>query len=315
MLIYAHCGMALNRFKSDGGQSVPKWQCFEGLKHSGVGSRCPSLLVERGKSFMNQMQVFKYQQNEIRTIEKNGELWWVLKDVCNVLDLGSPHKVADRLEDDEKGRNLIPTPGGDQEMVCVNESGLYNVILRSDKPQAKPFRRWVTAEVLPSIRKHGAYMTPTKIDEILNDPDTIIQLATILKEERAKNKALEAENEHQRQLIADFEPVKNYVDTILSSVDTMATTQIAADYDLSARHLNSILYEEKVQHNINGQWILYREYMGKGYTKSKTISFIRSDGMQGTRLETRWTQKGRLMIHEILKSRGIVALMDRASGI
>ena len=112
---------------------------------------------------MNQLQVFNYQEKEIRTVDKKGEIWWVLKDVCDILGLGSPHKIAERLEEDEKGRNLIPTPGGKQEMVCINESGLYNVILRSDKPEAKPFRKWVTGEVLPSIRKHGSYsITPDK---------------------------------------------------------------------------------------------------------------------------------------------------------
>ena len=111
---------------------------------------------------MNKMQIFHYENNEIRTILKDGEPWWVLADVCQVLDLGSPHKVADRLDEDEKGRNLIPTPGGNQNMTIINESGLYKVILRSDKPEAKKFTRWVTHEVLPAIRKTGQYhVSPT----------------------------------------------------------------------------------------------------------------------------------------------------------
>lgn len=106
---------------------------------------------------MNDLQTFIYNNSQVRTVEKNGEPWWVLKDVCDILGLGSPHKVADRLDEDEKGRNLIPTPSGKQEMTIISESGLYNVILRSDKPEAKPFRKWVTAEVLPAIRKTGSY--------------------------------------------------------------------------------------------------------------------------------------------------------------
>ena len=108
---------------------------------------------------MNELQIFKYQDKQIRTVERNGEPWWVLKDVCEVLEMGSPHKVAERLEEDE--RNQIPVTdsiGRQQETTIVNEAGLYNVILRSDKPQAKPFRRWVTNEVLPTIRKTGGYV-------------------------------------------------------------------------------------------------------------------------------------------------------------
>ena len=109
---------------------------------------------------MNELQVFSYEETQVRTIHIDGEPWWVLADVCQVLDLGSPHKVADRLDDDEKGRTSIPTLGGIQQMTIVNEPGLYSVILRSDKPQAKPFFRWITHEVVPSIRKTGAYGVP-----------------------------------------------------------------------------------------------------------------------------------------------------------
>lgn len=107
---------------------------------------------------MNELQSFTYQTNEVRTVQRNGEPWFVLRDVCEVLCIGSPHKVYERLDEDEKGRSQIPTPGGLQEMSVINESGLYAVILRSDKPEAKPFRKWVTTEVLPSIRKNGGYI-------------------------------------------------------------------------------------------------------------------------------------------------------------
>lgn len=120
---------------------------------------------------MNELVVFDYNDKEVRTVQQNGEPWFVLKDVCQVLDLGSPHKVAERLDEDEKGRNQIPTPGGVQEMTIINESGLYAVILRSDKPEAKPFRKWITAEVLPSIRKTGRYEARpvSEVDRLLAD--------------------------------------------------------------------------------------------------------------------------------------------------
>lgn len=120
---------------------------------------------------MNNIQIFKYENNDVRTVEINGEPWFVLKDVCGVLamDVSKIKQVSDRLDADEKGRYSVPTHGGAQETWVINESGLYNVILRSDKPAAKPFRKWVTSEVLPSIRKNGGYiagqeqMTPEEL--------------------------------------------------------------------------------------------------------------------------------------------------------
>lgn len=128
---------------------------------------------------------------------------------------------------------------------------------------------------------------------------------------KAANVELLAENERQQQIIADFEPVKQYVDTILQSKDAVTTTQIAADYGMSAKELNRILYQEGVQHKVNGQWILYKKHMGKGLTVSRTIHFYHHDGSPDTKMNTCWTQKGRMMIHNILTKRGIVALMDR----
>lgn len=130
------------------------------------------------------LQTWNYESSEVRTIQKNGEPWWVLADVCKVLDLSNPSKVADRLEPDEKANFELGLRGGATN--CINESGLYAVILRSDKPQAKPFRKWVTNEVLPSIRKHGAYMTDQTLERALTSPDFLIELATQLKAEQAQ---------------------------------------------------------------------------------------------------------------------------------
>ena len=109
---------------------------------------------------MANIQVFEYQNTKVRTVDMDGEAWFVLKDVCAVLGISNNRMAADRLDDDEKGVSLIDTLGGKQEMVIVNESGLYHIILRSDKPEAAPFRRWVTNDVLPTIRKTGSYNAP-----------------------------------------------------------------------------------------------------------------------------------------------------------
>lgn len=243
----------------------------------------------------NKIELFRNEEfGEIRVVEIDEQPWFVGKDVASILGYAKPlNALATHVDDDDSLKwGLTDSLGRMQETIIINESGLYSLVLSSKLPTAKKFKRWVTSEVLPSIRKHGAYMTDDTIEQILSDPDTIIRLATDLKEERAKRKALESENEQQRQVIKDFEPIKQYVDTILESTGTLATSQVAADYDLSARMLNKILHEEGIQHNVNGQWILYRKYMGMGYTKSKTINITRSDGSPDTKLHTQWTQKG-----------------------
>ena len=143
---------------------------------------------------MNELQIFSYEGCEVRTVKRDGEPWWVLKDICDVLELTTPARVAERLEDDEVSQtHLIDSIGRKQRTVIVNESGLYGVILRSDKPEAKKFKRWVTHEVLPSVRKHGAYIAPAKLEEIISDPDAWITMLTALKEERAVKDALRLE--------------------------------------------------------------------------------------------------------------------------
>lgn len=114
---------------------------------------------------MNEIQTFTYQDEKVRTIQQNNEPWFVLKDVCDILGISKYRDTASRLDEDERGSVRVDTPGGEQEMTAVNESGLYHVILRSDKPEAKPFRKWVTSEVLPAIRKTGTYSVPNKQDK------------------------------------------------------------------------------------------------------------------------------------------------------
>ncbi len=154
---------------------------------------------------MNDIQIFNYSGNEVRTIQKDGEPWFVLRDVCQVLGTVNDRNVAARLDADEKGVHQMDTPGGTQSMTIISESGLYDVILRSDKPEAKPFRKWVTAEVLPSIRKHGAYMTENTLENMIASPEFGIKLLTALQEEREQRVKLEAkvESDAPKVLFAD----------------------------------------------------------------------------------------------------------------
>ncbi len=144
------------------------------------------------------------------------------------------------------------------------------------------------------------------VEKDWNSPEKVMSRALkIANNVINEQKALIAQQEQQ---IAEFQPVRDYVDEILSSTSTLTTTQVAADYDLSARALNQILHEAKIQRNVNGQWILYKSEMGKGYTKSETFTFTRNDGRLDSKIQTKWTQKGRLRIHEILTAKGIEAV-------
>ena len=155
---------------------------------------------------MNDIQIFNYSGNEVRTIQKDGEPWFVLKDVCGALGIVDHKVAARRLEADEVCQApLTDSLGRQQETTIISESGLYDVILRSDKPEAKPFRKWVTAEVLPSIRKHGAYMTENTLENMIASPEFGIKLLTALLEEREQRVKLEAkvESDAPKVLFAD----------------------------------------------------------------------------------------------------------------
>ena len=142
----------------------------------------------------NGITVFQNDQfGSVRTIIRDGEPWFVAADVCRALELGDTHKAVERLDDDEKGRSSIPTLGGVQELLMVNEPGLYALVLGSRKPEAKAFRRWITNEVIPAIRKHGGYLTPPTIEQLLDNPDLIVEMALKMKAERKKREMLESE--------------------------------------------------------------------------------------------------------------------------
>lgn len=157
---------------------------------------------------MNNLQVFNNEQfGEIRTVKEGSEVLFVAADVCKALGLNDTSKAVARLDDDEKGATSIPTLGGNQNLLTVNEYGLYSLVLASRKPEAKSFKRWITHEVIPAIRQHGGYLTPQKIEEVLLNPDTIIQLATTLKEEQAKRQVAEVLLEEQKPKVLFAEAV------------------------------------------------------------------------------------------------------------
>lgn len=204
---------------------------------------------------MNELQTFTYQDSPIRTVQLDGEPWFVLKDVCGVLNLGTPARVAERLEEDEVSlTHLIDSLGRQQDMTIINESGLYNVILRSDKPEARPFRKWVTGEVLPSIRKHGAYMTSETLEAAILNPDYLLKVVTALKDETDKRKALEASN---AALTVDLEiarPKAEYFDTLVERNTLTNFRETAKQLEVPPKRFVDFLLEKKY---------VYRDKKGK----------------------------------------------------
>lgn len=258
---------------------------------------------------MSKLEIFENSEfGEIRTVEINNEPWFIGKDVAEILGYERPTKaVSDHV--DVEDRDVVPIQdsiGRMQNTPIVNESGLYSLILSSKLPNAKSFKRWVTSEVLPTIRKHGLYA----IDDILENPDIAIQALTKLKEERAARKALELDNQVKSQQIAELQPKATYYDLILQCKDLLSVTEIAKDYGMSAKGLNTMLHELGVQYNQSGVWFLYAKYQHEGYTQTKTQNYNRPDGTQGSKVHTYWTQKGRLFIYNLLKSEGILPTIE-----
>ena len=260
----------------------------------------------------NNIQIFNNEElGTIRIMGTPDAPLFCLGDVCKMLGLRQGH-VRERLEKGVVSTEPLLTSGGTQMVNFVTEDGLYDVILDSRKPEAKRFRKWVTSEVLPTIRKHGAYMTKDALERAIAEPDFLIQLATTLKEEKAKRLEAEQQCEAQKQIIGEMEKKVSYLDLILSSTSTMTITQIAQDYGMSGQKMNKLLHGLHIQYKVSDQWILYAEYKDKCYVSSETIHFMTSEGVPCTTLNTKWTQKGRLFLYDILKKEGILPKMEWA---
>lgn len=267
----------------------------------------------------NQFQIFNHPQfGEVRTVIGNdGEPRFCLKDVCRALDI-KQFRANERLGEDVISNHTLSTRGGNQQFMFINEDGLYDVILDSRKIEAKRFRKWVTSEVLPSIRKNGAYLTEKTIERALNEPNFLIELATNLKKEKQARKFAEERNETQKNIIEGQEKAihvlevrQSFVDYIMSTPSCVCITQIAKEYGLSAVKLNKFLHEKKIQYCVNGQWLLYADYQDKGYIKSVHVRLENNT----SREHSQWTQKGRLFLYEYLKKYGIIPLMEQRNRV
>lgn len=262
---------------------------------------------------MEQLQIFKNEEfGEIRTVTVNDEPWFVATDICKALDLSNPTMAVQRLDEDERAKFNLGVHDKDGTN-CVNEYGLYTLVLASRKKEAKDFKRWVTHEVIPSIRKNGGYLanqenlTP---EQIVANALVVAQKIIAERDEQIKN--LESSVRDMDRVICEMTPKVDYVDRILSSVECVTVSQIAQDYGMSAKRFNKILQSARIQHRIGEQWILYAEHQGKGYVKTKTHDFEKPNGMCGTKQLTVWTQKGRMFLYEELKKHGVLPMMEVA---
>lgn len=250
---------------------------------------------------------------ELRTTSKNDEVLFCLNDVMRSLGLNNVTDLKKRLKDPHldtievgvtTGVKADGTPAIQNiNMIFINEPNLYRCIFQSRKKEAEQFQDWVFEEVLPTIRKHGGYLTENKIAEALLNPDTLIQLATTLKQERAERELLQNQNKLQELEIMKQAPKVKYFDRVIQSDALIPITVIAKELGVSGTSLNNRLQELKVQYKLAGQWLLYSKYQDKGYTGTKTTTFTDSSGKIKTQIRTYWTEKGRKFIHSVVKNK------------
>ena len=259
----------------------------------------------------NKIEVFtKAEFGELRTVNVGDKIMFVASDVAKALGYSRP---ADAITAHCKGsvKRRLPTNGGMQELKIIPEGDVYRLITHSKLPAAEKFESWVFDEVLPSIRKHGAYMTEDTIKKAMAEPDFIIKLATELKKEQEQNKQLTETCSQQQQVIGELKPKADYVDKILKSDSLVTITQIAKDYGMSGQGMNKVLHDLHIIYSCNKQWLLYSQHQAKGYTFSETVDIPREDGTTKVVMNTKWTQKGRLFLYETLKKRNLLPLIER----
>lgn len=237
------------------------------------------------KNEMNEMKVFDYNEHQVRTVEQNGEPWFVLKDVCDVLGLTTTARVSERLDEDEVSQtHVIDSIGRRQETTIISESGLYNVILRSDKTEAKPFRRWVTSEVLPSIRRTGWYI---KDQDTLSAEELIAKAVIVAQKTLAEREARLAALTVENQIMA---PKAEYFDELCYRGTLTNFRETAKELGVSPKKFVNDLVEGKYIYRDKRGKLLPYEGANDGYFEVKE-TYNEKTKWSGT--QTLVTPKGR----------------------
>lgn len=254
----------------------------------------------------NKLEIFKSEEfGEIRSITIKNEPYFVGKDIAEILKYTNPQKaLRDHVDAEDKTVNDSFTVNGTRG-ILINESGLYSLIMSSKLPIARKFKRWITNEVLPSIRKNGGYIQG---QEELSD-DELISKALLVANRKIeeKNKILIEKEAEIKQL----KPKAKYCDLILQNPSTITVTSIAKDYGMSGIAFNQLLHELGIQYKQSQQWFLFAKYQNQGYTHGKTTQFYRNNGTVDYKINTEWTQKGRLFLYNKLKENGYIPLIER----
>ena len=257
---------------------------------------------------MNELKIFENAEfGQVRTAEIDGKPYFCGSDVAKALGYLNTNDAMGR-----HCRAIVkcdtPISGKMQKINFIPEGDIYRLITHSKLPSAEKFESWVFDEVLPSIRKHGMYA----IDELINNPDLAIKALTALKDEREKNRALSEEVNVKNQLIGELKPKADYMDRILKNPGLVTITQIAKDYGMSGQAMNDLLHSLKVQYKQSSQWLLYEKYQSCGYTHSQTINYEHTDGRPDVKMNTKWTQKGRLFLYQLLKVNSVLPSIERS---
>ena len=236
------------------------------------------------------IRIFKNKEfGAIRTMkDERGEPWFCAKDVCDALGYDQTHKAVKRhVEEGDGTKRPTPTTSGIQQMLFINESGVYSLILGSKLESARRFKHWVTSEVLPSIRKQGGYMVvrPDESDEAIMARALQIAHATLMRRDEE---------------IARLKPKADYADQVLDSVSCLTTTQVAKGMGMTAMELNRILCEKGIQYGQSGQYLLYASYARQGLAQNRTRTFLDLFGTVHTTSQLVWTEKGKEFIHNLL---------------
>jgi len=251
---------------------------------------------------MKELQIFNYGTQQVRTVEIDGEPWFVLKDVCKILEITNSRNVADRLDDDEKNTvRLADGNRGNPNMTIVSEAGLYKVILRSDKPEANQLMRFVTHEVLPSIRKHGMYIAGA----LRNKTDSKLLESEIQCDKERSGQLLLEIAIKERQLL-EITPQTGYVDLILSGNSVATLQDIAKDYGRREWFLKTVLCCEHVLKKYGTNVLISEEYANLGYTHT----VYSQTGEAAKSVNTFWTKKGRIFLYHLFKFHGILPVIE-----
>lgn len=245
-----------------------------------------------------EVQVF----DNLKIKEENGQILFDAETAAIKIGISLNKKGVEyvRWERVRKYLNSPQVEKGD----FITEQQLYKLAIKAESAQAEKFQDWVTSEVLPAIRKHGAYMTDKTIEDVLTNPDTIIRLATDLKNERQEKLML-------AQQVTELKPKADYTDLILSNKTLVTITFIAKDYGMSGLAMNKLLHDLGVQYSQSGVWLLYAKHQTKGWTQSETTEVVKKDGSKKLVMNTKWTQKGRLGLYELLKDNGYLPLIEQ----